>query len=431
MTGNGPGALGDAFVALQTSDAPPGLTLAAAHQPPNHDTLDRTDSDLGSGGPLWLPPGLIVGGGKEGRYEVLDARTLALSQDHGDAGARPGRRLPGVRELVPRRSARARLRDAAALDLPHQLRHRRRPRLLRRPRALPGRRGLRPQRQRRPGLLVRGRSRLRARLPDGGARLSQGVSLRHRDPPPRRDGRSSPRPCGRSKGCRAGSARSPPTARATASSGCRIRSATDSGRTCRGGWRRSTPRRWASSGTTTAATCSPSSRRRQSPADASSGRRSRARSWSTACARTPRLGRSSGARSIGWRRCSGHARSRRPRRSGAPPSTRSTGWSGGESGFLGRPVFDARPVQDAAGGWYRDFQGVIIGDVPSTVAVRHYVRAPSPVPGRHPWLGLGTPFTSSIYWSRPTGAHIVTGEIRDSWLGQRRPDRPARLSGRR
>ena len=80
MTGNGPGALGDAFVALAASDAPPGLTLAAAHQPANDETLDRTDSDLGSGGPLWLPPGLIVGGGKEGRYAVLDARTLALAR---------------------------------------------------------------------------------------------------------------------------------------------------------------------------------------------------------------------------------------------------------------------------------------------------------------------------------------------------------------
>jgi uncharacterized protein with LGFP repeats len=94
--------------------------------------------------------------------------------------------------------------------------------------------------------------------------------------------------------------------------------------------------------------------------------------------------------------------------------------AGGESGFLGRPVFDARPVQDAAGGWYRDFRGVIVGDVPSTVAVRHYVRSPSPAP-EHPWLGLGTPFDSSIYWSQPTGAHIVTGEIRDSWLGRGGP----------
>ena len=78
-------------------------------------------------------------------------------------------------------------------------------------------------------------------------------------------GRSSLRRCGPWKGCRAGSARSPPTAGATASSGCRIRSATDSGRTCPVAWRRSTPPRWASCGTTTAAICSPSSRRPRLP----------------------------------------------------------------------------------------------------------------------------------------------------------------------
>ena len=81
MTGNGPARSVTRSSRCRVSDSPPGLTLAAAHQPSNHETLDRTDSDLGSGGPLWLPPGVIVGGGKEGRYEVLDARTLALSQD--------------------------------------------------------------------------------------------------------------------------------------------------------------------------------------------------------------------------------------------------------------------------------------------------------------------------------------------------------------
>src|SRR5262249_59642336 len=95
--------------------------------------------------------------------------------------------------------------------------------------------------------------------------------------------------------------------------------------------------------------------------------------------------------------------------------------AGGESGFLGRPAFDARPVQDPAGGWSRDFRGVVIGSVPSTVAVRHFAPTPAPVPGRHPWLGLGTPFESSIYWSPNTGAHIVTGDIREAWLAQGGP----------
>jgi hypothetical protein len=77
QTGNGPGPLGDAFVALRPSPAPPGLTLAARYQPANHAVLDRADTDLGSGGPLWLPGGALVGGGKEGRTFVLDATTLA------------------------------------------------------------------------------------------------------------------------------------------------------------------------------------------------------------------------------------------------------------------------------------------------------------------------------------------------------------------
>ncbi|HEY6475446.1 MAG TPA: hypothetical protein VI456_02630, partial [Polyangia bacterium] len=81
MTGNGPGELGDAFVALEATPTPPGLKLLARHQPGNAATLDRSDSDLGSGGPLWLPPGLILGGGKEGRYELFDARALALAQN--------------------------------------------------------------------------------------------------------------------------------------------------------------------------------------------------------------------------------------------------------------------------------------------------------------------------------------------------------------
>jgi hypothetical protein len=80
-TGNGPGRLGNAFVALQTLAGPPGLTLAAARQPYNHQALDRADVDLGSGSPVWLPPGRLIGGGKEGRYDVLDAATLAPVQD--------------------------------------------------------------------------------------------------------------------------------------------------------------------------------------------------------------------------------------------------------------------------------------------------------------------------------------------------------------
>jgi uncharacterized protein with LGFP repeats len=39
-------------------------------------------------------------------------------------------------------------------------------------------------------------------------------------------------------------------------------------------------------------------------------------------------------------------------------------------------------------------------------------------------MGLGTPFDASIYWSGATGAHIVTGEIRDAWLAGGGPAGP-------
>ncbi|HMC94466.1 MAG TPA: hypothetical protein VKO16_06810, partial [Polyangia bacterium] len=81
QTGNGPGRLGNAFVELRASEAPPGLAMVAKYQPANHEALDRADTDLGSGGPLLLPPDRLVGGGKEGRYFVLDAATLSLTQD--------------------------------------------------------------------------------------------------------------------------------------------------------------------------------------------------------------------------------------------------------------------------------------------------------------------------------------------------------------
>ena len=98
--------------------------------------------------------------------------------------------------------------------------------------------------------------------------------------------------------------------------------------------------------------------------------------------------------------------------------------AGGETGFLGAPAFDARPVQDRAQGWYRDFHGVIVGAVPATISARHLPPGTPPAPGHRPWSGLGTPFASSIYWSAATGAHILTAEIRDAWLATGGPTGP-------
>ena len=43
--------------------------------------LQGGDTDLGSGGPILLPGGRLIGGGKQGRYYVLDPHTLTLTQD--------------------------------------------------------------------------------------------------------------------------------------------------------------------------------------------------------------------------------------------------------------------------------------------------------------------------------------------------------------
>jgi len=77
-TGNGSGPLGDAFVMLTAS---PGLSFAHSFQPSNAAQLNSGDTDLGSGGPMLIPPGRVVGGGKQGRYYVLDSGTMALAQD--------------------------------------------------------------------------------------------------------------------------------------------------------------------------------------------------------------------------------------------------------------------------------------------------------------------------------------------------------------
>ena len=137
MTGNGPGALGTRSSRSRPPTAPPGLTLAAAHQPPNHETLDRTDSDLGSGGPLWLPPRPHRRRRQGGALRACSTRARSRSPESRTARQRPPtRRLPGFVNSYhanPRAPACA---TQPSLDLPHELRHRHRPRLLRRPRPL-------------------------------------------------------------------------------------------------------------------------------------------------------------------------------------------------------------------------------------------------------------------------------------------------------
>ena len=74
---------GDSFFRLRATASPPGLELASnpPFRPSNHALLKDGDTDLGSGGPILLPGGRLIGGGKQGRYYVLDAYTMQLTQD--------------------------------------------------------------------------------------------------------------------------------------------------------------------------------------------------------------------------------------------------------------------------------------------------------------------------------------------------------------
>ena len=98
---------GDTFIRLRVTSEWPGLVEANYFQPSNALRLrdgDRDaqgnaipddgkyangtphydhwgDTDLGSGGPILLPGGRLVGGGKQGRYYVLDSQSMRLVQD--------------------------------------------------------------------------------------------------------------------------------------------------------------------------------------------------------------------------------------------------------------------------------------------------------------------------------------------------------------
>jgi hypothetical protein len=66
---------GDAFIKLASNAT--SLSFAARFQPANATDLRVGDTDLGSGGPMLLPGGKLVGGGKDGRFFVLPQSDLA------------------------------------------------------------------------------------------------------------------------------------------------------------------------------------------------------------------------------------------------------------------------------------------------------------------------------------------------------------------
>jgi hypothetical protein len=65
---------GDAFIKLTSTST--SLSFAARYQPANAGDLRAGDTDLGSGGPMLLPGGRLVGGGKDGAFYVLPQSNL-------------------------------------------------------------------------------------------------------------------------------------------------------------------------------------------------------------------------------------------------------------------------------------------------------------------------------------------------------------------
>src|SRR5882724_5747682 len=88
QTGNGQSDVENSFVKLALSGTG-ALSKAGSFTPnnasvamaPDERSLDDGDTDLGSGGPMLLPQGRLIGGGKQGRYYVLDQKTMKLTQD--------------------------------------------------------------------------------------------------------------------------------------------------------------------------------------------------------------------------------------------------------------------------------------------------------------------------------------------------------------
>jgi hypothetical protein len=75
--GSGLAALGDSFVKLQATAT--SLSLASVYQPPFANEYKNGDTDLGAGGPMLLPNGKLIGGGKDGTYFILSQSDLTAA----------------------------------------------------------------------------------------------------------------------------------------------------------------------------------------------------------------------------------------------------------------------------------------------------------------------------------------------------------------
>jgi len=86
----------------------------------------------------------------------------------------------------------------------------------------------------------------------------------------------------------------------------------------------------------------------------------------------------------------------------------------GRESTVGSPVSSVHPVGDKSGGQFEEFKGSVFGMTSTVVSEKDHPG--DPVPTCSVPVGSTTAVLSSIYWSPKTCAHVVQGEIRDLWL---------------
>jgi len=99
--------------------------------------------------------------------------------------------------------------------------------------------------------------------------------------------------------------------------------------------------------------------------------------------------------------------------------------SGGQYGVLGNPAGDPRQLE--GGVWSQDFTSRLPIHGFTVVSVHPNPAAMTMSCSHPPAPSAYTTVESSVYWSQQTGAHIVSGEIRQFWLKQGGPRGPLGL----